>query len=296
MITFDDQTDMVTEEIGIADTATLLKVKRDLNRGGSRFINCLGREYNRKSRFTNIEADKQYYQTPEDTNRIKLVVATSGGSKIPLSLVADEEAWRLLNMTNSTGQPTHFFIRGHDEIGLYPIPSADVSAGLEIVFGPRSAYLRAADVTGSTAVVTNGSSTVTASDTPFTAAMVGRGFEITDETDSRWYRISGFNSTSSIELENYYQGTSGTVKPFRIGEVMDIPEEFLEGPVSFAIWRHWKRRGAKEDAAIAKGDFEETLQQTREQYGQQTDSQIVMASEATMNRAYNSFRGDSQII
>ncbi len=296
MFTRDDQLDIIKEETGLSDALSLIKFERDLMRGGSRFIAALGREYNRKSRFTDLEATRQYYQTPEDTNRIKLVVATSGGYVIPLTQVADEEAWRLLNMTNYTGQPTHYFIRGHDEIGLYPIPSEDVSAGLEIVFGPRSAYLRASDVTGTTVTVTQGTTTVTASNTPFTAAMVGRGFEVTNETDSRWYRISAFNTTASIELENYYQGSSTSGAPFRIGEVMDIPEEFLEGPASFAIWRHWKRRGAKDDAAIAKSDFEEALQQCREQYGQQTDSQIVMASEATLNRAYNSFRGDSYVL
>ncbi len=246
---------------------------------------------------TNLVEEKQYYQSPEDTQRISLVIATSSGNRIPLTQVPDEESWRLLNMVDTPGQPTHFFIRGFDEIGIYPIPPADVTAGLEIVFGPRSAYLRADDITdtstSTTVTVTNGGQVVTSSGTPFTAAMVGRGFEVTDGTDSRWYRISEFTDTANVKIENYYQGSSGSAKTFRIGDVMDIPDEYLECPAYWPIYRFWKRRGDTTKADKAFAEFKDGLDSCQEEYSQQTNSQVINASDHTLNRAYNSFRGDS---
>lgn len=299
MFTRSDQLDIIKEETGLSDAASIVKFDRDLNRGGARFIAALGREYNRKSRVTNLVANTQYYQCPEDTQRISEVIATHGGHTLPLTQVADEESWRLLNMTGTTDQPTHYFIRGFDEVGLYPTPANNVTAGLEIVFGPRSGRLRADDIddttTNTTITVTNGSQTITSSGTPFTAAMVGRGFEVTDGTDSRWYRIAGFTSTSILTLENYYQGAGGSGKSFRIGDVMDIPDEYLETPAYWAIYRHWKRRGATTKAEAAKKEFKDGLEKCQEEYSQMTNSQVVNASEATLNRAFNSFRGDSPV-
>lgn len=297
MFTRTDQLDIVKEETGLSTAAAIVKFDRDLNRGAARFIAALGREYNRKSRVTNLVAGTQYYQCPEDTQRVSVVVATSGGVRPPLTQVPDEESWRWLNMTETTGPPSHFFIRGFDEIGVWPIPGANVTAGLEIIFGPRSGRLRADDIdedsTATTVTVTNGSQTVTSSGTPFTPAMVGRGFEVTDGTDSRWYRISEVTSTSILKLENYYQGSSGAGKSFRIGDVMDIPDEYLEVPAYWAIYRHWKRRGDTKKADMALAEFKDGLESCQQEYSQQTTSQVINASSEVLNRAYNSFRGDA---
>ncbi len=297
MYTFEDQLNLVKDETGLSDAPSVVKFTRDINRGGTKFMASLGREYNRKSRVTNLRATIQYYQYPEDALRIGLVIATNGGFRIPLTQVPDEEAWRLMTMTSYSGQPTHYFVRGFDEIGLYPTPSATVTDGLEIVFEPRHPYFRAMDVTnltsGATVTVTNGEETVTSVGTPFTSAMVGRGFEVTDETDTRWYRIAAFVDTATITLENYYQGASGTLKTFRIGQVMDIPEEFAEGPAHWAINRHYKRRGNSDKAAEALAEYVSMRDEAKEEYSQQTSSQVINASDMTLNRAYSSFRGDA---
>lgn len=297
MLTFEDSQDIVIEETGLSasDSTSLAKVKRDINRGATRFMAALGREYNRRSRVTNLVAGTQYYQYPEEALRVSLVKAQQGGYFPPLDQVPDEEAWAYLNMTSMSGQPTHFFVRGFDEIGLYPIPSANVTTGLEIVFEPKHGYMRADDVTNvtssTTVTVTNGSQTVTNSGTAFTQSMVGQRFEITDGTDSRDYRISAFVSTSQITLENYYQGTSGSGKTFRIGEVVDIPEEYEEAPAYFAIYRHHKRRGNDKKAAEALAEFTFMRDEAKDVYGQQTSSQVV--STVPMMRPYNVFRGDA---
>lgn len=297
MFTFEDQIDLVIDETGLSDSASLIKFKRDINRGGAKLMATFDREYNRKSRVTDLDSTKQYYQYPEDALRISMVIATTGGFRLPLTLISDEETWRYMNMTNYTGQPTHFFVRGFDEIGLYPQPSETVVDGLEIVFEPRHDYMRAVDIsdmtTSTTVTVANGSQTVQSSGTPFTAAMVGRGFEVTDETDSRWYRISAFISDSILTIENYYQGASGPLKTFRIGQVMYLPDESLEGPAYYAVWRHFKRRGNTEKALEAKSEFTAILDDARETNSIQTSSAVINASDEILNRAYSSFRGDS---
>lgn len=300
MFTFDEQLDIVIEEAGTgSDAAAIVKFKRDINRGALRFYAALGRDFTRKSRSADLEALEDYYQNPEDAQRITLVLAMSSGGLIPMTKVDDEESWRYLKQMDVTGEPTHFFVRGFDGFELYPKPSNDVEAGLMLVFEPKAPFFRAADIdddtTDSTVTVTQGNQTITSSGTPFTPGMVGRGFEVTDGTDTRWYRISEYTDSSNIKLENYYQGASGSGRTWRIGEVMDIPEEYLEGPSAFSLWRHWKRRGNKGKALEAYNEFKDTLDSAREWYGQQTSSAIVLASEEVMNRAYSPFRGDSYI-
>lgn len=291
-ITWQDQQAILKEITGLTDAASLVKFKRDMNIGGTKFLAALGREYNRKSRFTNLVTNQQYYQLPEDGHKLKEIIAsTSTTWHVPLEQVASEHAWRMMNMMNTTGQPTHYFIKGYDEVGLYPIPSATVTNGLELVFSPKHIEMTQDDYTTGTVTVTNGSQTITGASTVWTAKMVGQWFQITDGTDENWYRISAFGSSTSLTLENYYQGTSGGTKAYRIGQVMDLPEEYLEGPVDYAAYRQFLKRGSMDKANMFKTLFESALEMAQDEYGQTTDNQVINAE--PVFRIYNPFRGDS---
>ena len=290
-LTFTDQQDILKEITGLTDAASLIKFKRDINVGASMFLAVLGRKYNRKARFTDLVANQQYYQLPEDGHKLKEAVASwSTTYDNPLEQIPDEHAWRRMNMFSTTGNPTHYFIRGYDEIGLYPIPAATIEDGLELVFSPKHVEMTQDDYTTGTVTVTEGSQTITGAGTTFTENMVGQWFQVTDGTDGNWYRVSAYNSATGLTLENYYQGTSGAAKTFRIGQVMDLPEEYLEGPVDYAAYRHFLKRGDKEKPAIFKTLFETALQQAKSEYGQTTDSQVINAEPSY--RTYNPFRGD----
>lgn len=293
-LTFFDQVAMAKEISGLQDSISVLKFKRDINSGGTLFMAELGREYNRKSRTTNSVANQQYYQLPEDGHRLKEIIYNTGSWTTPLEQIPDEFAWRMMNMAGIVGTPTHYFIRGYDEVGLYPTPASAVTNGIELVFSPRHLELTEDDTTSTTSsttmTVTNGSQTVTNSGTAMTAKMVGQWFEITDGTDSNWYRISAVPDSATLTLENYYQGVSGGSKTFRIGQVMDLPEEFLDAPVDYAMMRHWTRRGDKLKARDSKTMFEEALLMAKNNYGQMTDSQVINA-EPTFRR-YSNWRGD----
>lgn len=289
-ITYTDMQNIAKEVVGLTDAATLTKLKRDINIGASQFLSALGREYNRKARFTDLTANQQYYQLPEDGHKLKEVVVSSGGWDVPLEQVPDEHAWRLLNMTSVTGQPTHFFIKGYDELGLYPIPSATVEDGIELVFSPKHVELTQDDYTTGTLTVTNGSQAVTGSGTTFTTKMVGQWLQVTDGTDGNWYRVSDFVSTTSLTLENYYQGTSGSAKAYRIGQVVDLPEENAEAPSDYACYRHYLRRGNVEKATTFKSLFTDALDMAKDNYGQTTDQQVIWAE--PQYRTYSNWAGD----
>ena len=120
--------------------------------------------------------------------------------------------------------------------------------------------------------------------------MVGQWLEVTDGTDGNWYKVSAYSSATSLTLENYYQGTSGSGKSYRIGQVMDLPEEYLEAPVDYAMYRFFLKRGQSEKASTFKTLFESALEMAQNEYGQTTDNQVITAQRDY--RVYNNWRGD----
>lgn len=82
----------------------------------------------------------------------------------------------------------------------------------------RSSVVRWRTVTPSnlyntgTVSVTNGSATVTGSGTTFTSGMVGRSFRI----DERLYVVNAFNSTTEIEIQPPYEGSTASGQSYEI--------------------------------------------------------------------------------
>lgn len=292
-ITFTDLLTMCTEISGVSELSYVTRFKRDINLGATLFLSGLGREYNRKSRFSDMVANQQYYQLPEDGHKLKEIIVNTGNWFIPLDQIPDEHAWRQLNNTTVTGQPTHYFIKGYDEVGIYPTPSATVTNGIELVFSPRHVEMTQDDYTTGTVSVTNGSQTITGTGTLFTQTMVGQWFQTTDGTDENWYKVSAFVNGTSLTLENYYQGASGSTKTYRIGQVADLPEEYLDSLSDYAMYKHYARRGSSKvggQAGEFKALFFDALRRAREEYSQTTDNQVISAE--SEYRVYNPFRGD----
>lgn len=288
-LSFQDQYTIAQEISGLSDAASTTKFKRDINTGGAMLQNCLERPYNRTSRTSNTVAAQQYYQVPEDCLRVTEVMILSSATSTwrpPLIQVSDEFQWARLNQFPVNGIPRYFFIRGFDEVGLYPIPTESITDGFQLVFEPKYNSLTQDDFTTGTATIANNSQTVTHSATGFSAAMIGRWFTVTDGTDQNWYRIKAFTDTSTLVLENDYQGTSGGTKSFRICEVMSyIPEEFLEAPTDYAMYRYFLRRGDLNKTNDFKSIFDGALAMARNKYGQVTSDQVIYANRNL--RAYN---------
>lgn len=269
----DETQDTVSD---FTDEAEVL-IKRYINQGNQKFNSALRRYATRLAKKTDLVEDQQYYQFPQDTIRVSGVVVTSNSVDYPLEEVVSEIQWRELNASNSTTAdiPRFFFVRGFDEIGLWPVPSEDVTDGLEIWYEPRQEDLVAADVTTGTVTVTNGSTTVTHSGTSFTQSMIGRSFQVTDGTHGFWYKIAGFTSTSVITLDNYYDGISGSGRTFIIGQVPQFPEEFHDALVDYAASRHYRRKRKSRLVAEHRALFEDALERCINSYAKKSTSKVI---------------------
>lgn len=289
-ITWTDQQTIAKQIAGLTDAMSLLKFKRDMNIGASKFLAALGREYNRHSRFTDLVSGQQYYQLPEDGQKLKELIVSTGSYRPPMEQIPDEFAWNMMNMLSITDQPSHYWVRGNNEFGLYPTPANSVTAGIEMVFSPKHVQFTQDDFTTGTIAIAENGTTLTHSATGFTAKLVGQWFQNTDGSDENWYKIASFTSTSVLELENVYQGETVTAASFRIGQVMDLPEEFLEAPIDYAMYRHYLRRGDNTKAADFKLLYQDAVDMAKDTYGNTTESQVISAE--PQFRTWNSWRGD----
>ncbi len=289
-LTWTDQQAMAQQLAGLTDSASLLKFKRDMNIGASKFLASLGREYNRHARYTDLVAGQQFYQLPEDAQKLKELTVSTGSYRPPMEQIADEFQWNMLNMLSITGMPSHYWIRGNNEFGLYPTPANNVSGGIQMVFSPKHVEMTQNDFTTGTITITQGSTTLTHSATGFTAKLVGQWFQNTDGTDENWYQVASLTSSSVLVLGNDYQGLSAAGSSFRIGQVMELPEECLEAPVDYAMYRFYLLRGSSQKAAEFKSLYQDALDMAKNTYAITTESQVIAA--LPQYRTYNNWRGD----
>lgn len=277
MITLTQLYQGAQEVTGDTDTGTIAYFKRAINVGMQKYMAIMRRYWTRASKVADLVASQQYYQFPQDAIRITGVVVTSGGISYPLEPVTSEMQWRRLNIqtAGTVVIPTYYFVRGQDEIGLWPTPSTATSSGLEIYYEPKVVNLTQDDYTTGTVTVTNGSQTITHSGTGFTAKMVGRYFQTTDNSDGLWYKVTAYIDTSNLTLENYYQGISGAGTTFLIGECPPFPEEYHESLIDYAAYRYFLDRKDIGVASEYKALFDAAVAQCRETYASKITSSII---------------------
>ena len=165
-------------------------------------------------------ASQAYYHYPPGIVDIENVNIDIGDQNIPLIVVNSHATWDRLNYITIENYPTHIFPR-RDDFGLYPIPDAVYTINFASHYRDRN--LTTADYTTGTVTVANNDETVTGSGTTFTALMVGRWFQVTQ--DGYWYRIASFTDATHIELESVFEGSSGSSLTYTIGESPELPEE-----------------------------------------------------------------------
>lgn len=269
MITFQDQYEELQRKTGDYSTARLLVFKQDLNVAGARLLNMYARKQNREYRTTSLVEDQQYYQKPFDVLRVSRVRILISSTWYPLKLITSEDDWDALNQTEqSSSVPEFFFIRGDSEIGIWPIPPANVTNGMEIGYEPQHVDLSAEDYITGTVAVTNGSVTVTHSGTGFTAAMVGRFIQFGG--GGKYYRIGGYTSTSVVTLENYYEGVTAGASAFRIGEVMKIPNGYQKAPTAYALREYYAEKENLKMTSLYGGEWKDLIKELKSTYGRST--------------------------
>lgn len=273
MLTFTDQYGLAQELTGDYDATRLVIFKRDINEGGAMFLNRLGRKFNKRYKTASLTADRQYYQLSMDVLRISKVRCLHGTFWYVPTLVTSEEEWDRLNaITTSGNYPTHYYIRGFNEVGLWPVPSTTLANALEIAFEPQHVLLTQADYSTGTITATNDAVAITHLATGFSPQMVGRWVQVTDGTDGNWYRIASYTSTSQLNLENYYQGITGSGRTFRIGEVMQLPQGYHDAPVFYALELYYLGKQDKSSAEDYHQRFERKVKSARSSYGRSTSN------------------------
>jgi hypothetical protein len=125
MLTYTTLYKRAADMIGISPSTAsqaLTNIQQDINQGLRLFKDASRRYWTRKEVTTNLVAGQQYYTFPEDMVRITTVRATSGALTFPVTLVDSEELWNRINLipAMTVGIPTQGFMRGRDELGLYP--------------------------------------------------------------------------------------------------------------------------------------------------------------------------------
>jgi hypothetical protein len=273
MLTYTQLYTRAADIIGVStsNSQAIRNIQQDINQGLRLFKNASRRYWTRKEVTTDIVADQQYYTFPEDMVRVTTVKVNSGSLVLPVTMIDSEELWNRLNLVPAmtVGVPTSGFIRGRNELGLYPIPSTDTTDGLIVSYESRLKDMSIEDVTPSIDV-TEDSVTVTAGAPTFNANMVGSWLSVTDGSDGNWYQIVGYVSPTEITLENYYQGPSKSSVASIIGSAADIPEDYHLGLVYYAAYNYFLKRKDKDTAAAFKSLFDDLLRQYKAVYSAKT--------------------------
>lgn len=176
----------------------------------------------------------QYYNNPNGfvtIDGITISVGAVGSNSViryPLTLESSQLEWESKNIIpmQIATPPQNYFPR-RDDFGVWPIPRTLYTANCYYHYRDRN--LSVADYTAGTITLTAGSNKVTGSGTVFTAAMVGRWLEVTDTTvpgQGYFYRINHFTSTTQVELDSLWSGTTTSgISGYIIAESPEVPED-----------------------------------------------------------------------
>lgn len=253
------------------DSQDLTNIKDDINQGLKLFKNAARRYWTRKQASASLVNNQQYYQLPPDCVRVTQVYVNSNGLNYPVKQVDSEYLWNRINVIPAVtiNVPTYFFIRGRDEIGLWPIPSSNATNALNVSYEPQL-EMSQDNVTAGTVTVTNGSQTITNSGNNFTPDMVGRWFQVQGRYNEAWYQISVYNSTTSLDIATYYAGTSSSGLSYIIGDCPDIPPDYHLGLVYYAAYNFFLKRKDEGSSSLYLGMFNQLLDEYRENYASKT--------------------------
>ena len=294
MLTYQNIYQEAQEQLGDTSAPTKTVIVQALNQGKKKFAAVMRRDWYNTEKTFSLVADQQYYRMPEDCVRMKGLLVTIGSTIYPLEEIANEEQWRILNTSTTTSdRPRFFFVRGADEYGIWPTPSSSSSNAGRLIYQRRQRNLSTDNYTTGTVTLTNASAAVVGDSTTFTALMVNRYLKADDPSgDGVAYKIASFTSTTSIALDNTYGGTTASGLSYVIGEAPDIPEEYHESLVDYALYRCYLRRRDVNTAKELKSLFDESLSNCKEQYGSKTTSNYTRARKHRYPSIFNSEPGE----
>lgn len=281
MITYTQMKEQAAANCGLYDDAPeMTKIVRDIRTGVKLFQNAARRYWTRVERKTHIYANQQYYQFPSDMLRINVVKVRDGNGYTPLIEIKSEDEWNRVNSvpTYTSNTPSHYFVKGSDEIGLFPVPSTPQTNGLFVTFEPRMPDMAVEDTVGKVDVEENSTIVTASGTTVFKKSMENNCyFTVTDGSDGNWYKVVRFIDSTHVELDNYYQGETATGLDALIGQCPMFPEEYHEAPVFYACRNFFMMRKDLENSSFYKQMYDDLYQQYRTTYGNKGTSGVINA-------------------
>jgi hypothetical protein len=297
MLTFTQAYTRAANMCGVPLTAPdVTFIKQDINQAERLFKNAARRYWTRLEKATALVALQQYYQLPPDLIRVTEVRINSNGMNFPLILIHSEHLWNKLNIipAMTINLPTYGFVRGRNELGLWPMPATTVSNGLMVSYEPRLTDMTVDDVTTATnstlgtvtATTTNGSNVITLSSAIVTQNMVGRWFTVNDGSDGNWYQITTYNSSTSFNVDNDYAGLSSSTAQFIIGQASQLPEDYMMALPYYASYNFYLKRKDLETAGFHKQEFMMLLDMYKKAYA---DKQTGVVTNQVNDYRYSLF-------
>lgn len=284
MLSFQDLVNRTADICGFdptQDSQDLTNVKQDVNQGLKLFKNAARRYWTRKQASAGLINNQQYYELPPDCVRVTQVYVNSNGLNYPVKPVDSEHLWNKINVIPAVtiNVPTYYFIRGRDEIGLWPIPSSNAVNALNVSYEPQLELSQDNFTTG-TVTVSNGSTALVNTGSVFTPDMVGRWFQIQGRYNEMWYQIANYTSGTTLQLANFYGGTGGSGLNYIIGDCPDIPPDYHLGLVYYAAYNFFLKRKDSDTAELYNGLFNDLLKQYRENYSSKQTGVVQGSSDS----------------
>lgn len=264
------------------DSTNISLIKRNINTALKVMKAEAAQYYTRKEVVANLAQGQQYYTFNPDMLRVRNVRVNNGSLIIPMKTIESENEWNALNIIPSFAvfYPQRWFVRGPNEIGIWPTPAVNISNALLISYDARLQDMYLDDVIGTKITVTKGSITITTDGTGskfFSPTMVGMRFTFTDGSDGQWYLITGYTDTTHMTIENFYPNATQTSAATIVGSTPDIPEAYQPGLMDYAFYRYYKtQRGAEAKANDFNNDFLLAKQNYIGTFGDKESSQIIL--------------------
>lgn len=282
MVTYDD---FVQTCYDLADDNTaknLAFILRIGNIGYRRAMRYFGRQFEERTKTANTVAAQQYYQLPIDYAFSKTFKVLVGTYSYPTEEVRGQKEWDDLNRitTISNTRPTKHFIRlnagiGGDEVGFWPIPSVS-NEPITFVYEAVPANIGQAAVLSTTGSLSNGSATLTDTAATFNTALVGRYFYAAPPVgDGQYYKVSAYVSSTSLTIQNYYEGPTFSNAAYGFYDLFGLPEEAQMLPVYYTMWHFYLMRQNDELARQYKEDYNEEMKKARENEASKSRDSII---------------------
>jgi hypothetical protein len=287
-LTYTDILNKAKSQASTLTTNQLTQIMQDYNQGYQTFLSKLNRYWVRKQQFANLVSGQQIYQLPIDVNKtLEVTVQVTSSYIPPLVKITSERDWRrITSYPMQSSWPTYYFIIGAREIALWPIPAASVTLGLRVVYQPRAYSLSIADLTStssSLATVTNASTTVTLASSVLTTSQAGLYFQATGILDDTFYPIVS-STSSTLTLESPYVASTAASQAWRIGQLPQLPPEFHDAPLHYAMWLFFSANNNTTRATAEKLMFDDLTAQALSLYSSSSEASIITdEAEAGLN-------------